>query len=157
MASINKVILIGRLGRDPELHVSALTDAAAAVFSLATSETWKDKATGEKQERTEWHRVVAWGWVANICAKYLKKGSLVYVEGKLRTNTYERDGVKHSKTEVIAEEVEFLGGRGDSQPADDTPKLVATKQSIESLGEHLKALCNPADATPKGDDDDIPF
>ena len=129
MANINKVILIGRLGRDPELRK---TTAGGAVvnFSLATSETWKDKTTGEKQERTEWHRVVVWGRLAEICAEYLTKGSAAYVEGKLRTSTYERDGVKHSKTEVIADEVKFLGGRGDSQPAD---------------------------ATPKGDDDDIPF
>ena len=157
MANINKVILIGRLGRDPELHVSALTDAAAAVFSLATSETWKDKTTGEKQERTEWHRLVVWGRLAEICAEYLTKGSAAYVEGKLQTSSYERDGIKHYKTEIIAQDVKFIGGRGDSQPADDTPKLVAAKQSIESLGEQLKALCNPADATPKGDDDDIPF
>ncbi|MFT4721492.1 MAG: single-strand DNA-binding protein [Candidatus Azotimanducaceae bacterium] len=109
---INKVILVGNLGNDPETR-SMPNGGSVANISIATSESWKDKNTGQQQERTEWHRVVFFGRLAEIVAQYLKKGSSVYVEGSLRTNQWEKDGQKHYSTEVIANEMQMLGGRGD--------------------------------------------
>lgn len=115
MGSLNRVTLIGRLGADPELRY---TPASAAVcnFSVATSESWKDKGSGEKKEKTEWHRIVVWRELAELCSKYLAKGREVCIEGKLQTRTYEKDGQKHYATEVVAEKVVFLGsGNGERQ------------------------------------------
>jgi len=109
---INKVILVGNLGNDPETR-SMPNGGSVANISIATSESWKDKTTGDQQERTEWHKVVFFGKLAEIVAQYLKKGSSVYVEGSLRTNQWEKDGQKHYSTEVIASEMQMLGGRGD--------------------------------------------
>lgn len=107
---INKVILVGNLGADPETRY---TPGGAAITSIriATSEAWKDKQTGEQQERTEWHRVKFFGRLAEIAGEYLKKGSQVYIEGKLRTEEWEKDGVKRYSTDVIADEMQMLGGR----------------------------------------------
>jgi single-strand DNA-binding protein len=110
---INKVIIVGNLGRDPEVRY--MPDGTAVTnFSVATTETWKDKQTGEKKERTEWHRIVAWRSLGEICGKYLSKGRQVYVEGKLQTRSWEKDGVTHYMTEIVATDVQFLGGREDS-------------------------------------------
>ena len=109
---INKVILIGNLGNDPETR-SMPNGSSVTSISIATSESWKDKNTGAQQERTEWHKVVFFGKLAEIVAEYLKKGSSVYVEGSLRTNQWEKDGQKHYSTEIIASEMQMLGGRGD--------------------------------------------
>jgi single-strand DNA-binding protein len=113
MGSMNRVTLIGRLGADPELKY---TPASVAVcnFSLATSESWKDKS-GTKQEKTEWHRVVAFRELAETCGKYLAKGREVCIEGKLQTRNYEKDGQKHYMTEVVADRVVFLGSAGDKR------------------------------------------
>lgn len=109
MASINKVILIGNLGRDPEIRYTP-SGIAVANFSVATSEEWKDKETGEKQEHTEWHKVVAWKRLGEICGEYLRKGSPVYIEGKLQTRSWEdRDGKKRYTTEIIAQNMQMLG------------------------------------------------
>jgi single-strand DNA-binding protein len=118
MAGINKVIIVGNLGKDPEVTYVP-SGAAVAKFSVATSETWKDKTSGEKKERTEWHRIVAWDKLGEICGKYLSKGRQVYVEGKLQTHSYDdKEGVKRYVTEIIAQDVQFLGGKGDaSDPA----------------------------------------
>ncbi|RPJ72323.1 MAG: single-stranded DNA-binding protein [Desulfobacteraceae bacterium] len=117
MAGINKVIIVGNLGRDPEVSYIP-SGAAVAKFSVATSETWKDKSTGEKKERTEWHRIVAWDKLGEICGKYLAKGRQVYVEGKLQTRSYEdKDGVKRYVTEIVAQDVQFLGGRENQDSA----------------------------------------
>ena len=114
MAGINKVIIVGNLGKDPEVTYVP-SGAAVAKFSVATSETWKDKTSGEKKERTEWHRIVAWDKLGEICGKYLSKGRQVYVEGKLQTHSYDdKEVVKRYVTEIIAQEVQFLGGKGDS-------------------------------------------
>ena len=113
MAGINKVILVGRLGKDPEVRYTPSGDAVAN-FNIATSETWKDKNTGEKQERTEWHRIVAWRKLGEICGEYLSKGRQVYVEGKLQTRSWEKDGVTRYSTEIVASDVQFLGDRGSS-------------------------------------------
>ncbi|MEL6545738.1 MAG: single-stranded DNA-binding protein [Myxococcota bacterium] len=115
MAGVNKVILVGNLGQDPEVRYSASGNPVAN-FSIATSESWNDK-NGQRQERTEWHRIVAWGKLAELCGEYLGKGRQVYVEGKLQTRNWEdRDGNKRYTTEIIANQVTFLGGRGEASP-----------------------------------------
>ena len=111
MSGINKVILIGRLGSDPEVRYTP-SGVAVANFSVATSEEWKDKDSGEKKERTEWHRIVAWRRLGEICGEYLSKGKQVYVEGRLQTRSWEdRDGNKKYTTEIIANDIQFLGSR----------------------------------------------
>lgn len=115
MASVNKVILIGNLGRDPEMKYTQ-SGTAVANFSIATTETWKDKETGEKKEQTEWHKIVAWRRLGEICGEYLKKGSLVYIEGALQTRKWEdKEGNARYTTEVVAHKMQMLGGKGDSQ------------------------------------------
>ena len=105
MAGINKVILIGNLGNDPEVRYTPSGDAVAN-FSIATSEEWKDKNSGEKKERTEWHRIVAWRRLGEICGEYLSKGSKVYIEGRLQTRKWEdRDGNSRYTTEIVAREM----------------------------------------------------
>lgn len=112
MASVNKVILVGRLGKDP------IQSGPAVKFSVATSEKWKAK-DGQDQERTEWHNVTVWGKLADICKQYLAKGSQVYVEGKLQTDMYEKDGVKKYSTNIIANTVQFLS-KVQPQSAEDS-------------------------------------
>jgi single-strand DNA-binding protein len=109
MAGINKVILVGNLGKDPELRHTPQGQAVCN-FSIATSESWTDKG-GQKQERTEWHRIVVWGKLGELCAKYLTKGRQAYIEGKLQTRAWDdKDGQKRYTTEVVATTVQFLGG-----------------------------------------------
>jgi single-strand DNA-binding protein len=110
---VNKVILIGRLGADPEIRYTP-SGAEVATFRIATSESWTNKS-GEKEERTEWHRIVAWRGLAKICGEYLSKGKLVYVEGRLRTRSWEdRDGNKRTTTEIEASDMKMLGGVGEA-------------------------------------------
>ena len=108
---INKVILVGNLGADPETRYSA-NGTAVTKIRIATSEVWKDKQTGDQQERTEWHRITFFGRLAEIAGEYLRKGSQVYVEGKLQTSSYEKEGQTHYSTDIIANEMQMLGGRG---------------------------------------------
>lgn len=109
MAGVNKAILIGNLGRDPELRYTQSGQAVAS-FTLATSESWTDKS-GERKERTEWHRISAWGKVGELCAQYLSKGRTVYVEGRIQTRDWEdKEGNKRQTTEINAQTVQFLGG-----------------------------------------------
>ena len=109
---VNKVILVGNLGRDPEVRYSA-NGAAVANVTIATTEQWKDRNSGENQERTEWHRVVFWGRLAEVVGEYLKKGSQVYVEGKLQTRKWQdQSGQDKYTTEVVASDMQMLGGRG---------------------------------------------
>lgn len=112
---VNKVILVGNLGSDPESRHIPSSGNLVVNVSIATSETWRDKATGEQKERTEWHRVAFFGKLAEIAAEYLLKGSQVYVEGKLRTRSWEKDGETRYATEVIADEMKMLGGRPGSE------------------------------------------
>jgi single-strand DNA-binding protein len=135
---INKVILIGNLGADPETRYMP-SGSAVTNLRLATSESWKDKTSGEQQERTEWHRVAMFGRLAEIAAEYLRKGSQVYIEGSLRTRKWQdKDGNDRWSTEVVADEMQMLGGRAEaSAPARSAPAAVAES----------------ADAF----DDDIPF
>lgn len=119
---INKVILIGNLGKDPEVRYMPNGDAAANV-SLATSESWKDKQTGEKQERTEWHNVAFFGRLAEIAGEYLKKGAKVYIEGSLRTRKWQdKNGQDRYTTEIIASEMQMLDGRSDGGNVGDFEK-----------------------------------
>lgn len=112
MAGINKVILIGNLGRDPELRYTQ-SGSAVANLSVATTRAYTNSRTNERVEETEWHRVVVWGKQAEHCNQYLAKGRQVYVEGRLQTRNYEdKDGIKRYSTEVVADTVQFLGGRG---------------------------------------------
>lgn len=119
MAGVNKVIIIGNLGQDPEVRYTASGNPVAN-FSVATSEQWNDK-NGQRQERTEWHRIVAWGKLAELCGEYLSKGRQCYVEGKLQTRNWEdRDGHKRYTTEIVANQVTFLGGGGGSSGGGST-------------------------------------
>ena len=121
MSGLNKVMLIGRLGRDPEVRYTP-DGLAIANFSIATSEDWKDKATGEQKERTEWHRIVAFRKLGEICGEYLSKGKQVYIEGRLQTRSWEKDGITRYITEIIASDVQFLGVK-DSGNSDDSPLI----------------------------------
>ena len=147
MAGVNKVILLGNLGRDPELRYTQ-GGQAVANFTLATSENWNDK-NGERVERTEWHRVVVWGRVAELCSQYLSKGRSVYLEGRIQTREWEdKEGQKRYTTEVNAQTVQFLGNnRGESSEA--------------SGGGNTQSETMPADSTggggPPAAGDDIPF
>jgi len=117
MASVNKVILIGNLGRDPETRYLPNGDAVTSI-SVATTETWKDK-NGDKQEKTEWHRVSLFRRLGEIAGEYLKKGSQVYIEGRIEYREYEKDGQKRYSTDIIASEMKMLGSRqGSGEPAD---------------------------------------
>src|SRR3978361_1881549 len=117
MASVNKVILIGNLGADPEVRYMPSGDAVANL-RIATTENWKDKA-GEKQEKTEWHRVAFFGKLAEIAGEYLKKGSQVYVEGRLQTRKWQdKDGAEKYTTEIVADRMQMLGSRGGSGGGD---------------------------------------
>ena len=139
---INEVILIGNLGRDPEVRYAANGSAVANV-TMATSESWKDKNTGEKQERTEWHRVVFFGRLAEIASEYLKKGSQIFVEGRLQTRKWQdKDGNDRWSTEVIANEMQMLGGRPGSGAPAQSSAAAAPAGPPSGSGEF---------------DDDIPF
>lgn len=141
MKGVNKVILIGNVGKDPETRYSAGGTAIASV-SVATSEGWKDKQTGEKQERTEWHRVKFFGKLAEIVGEYVKKGSQVYVEGALRTDKYtDKQGVERYSTDIIASEMQMLGGRPEGA---QKPQRQERKPEPEQTGGGFE-------------DDDIPF
>ena len=116
MASVNKVILVGNLGRDPEMRYTASGEAICN-FSIACTENWKDKASGEKKEATEWHRCVAYGKLAEIIGQYVKKGSSLYVEGSIHTRKWtDKDGQDRYSTEIKVSEMKMLGGKQESQP-----------------------------------------
>lgn len=117
MAGVNKVIIIGNLGRDPEIRYSQ-QGLAIVNFPVATSEQWTDKNSGERQEKTEWHRIIAFGKPAETLEKYLKKGSQIYIEGRLQTRTYDKEGQTHYITEIVANNFQFLGSRSDRGPGD---------------------------------------
>ena len=121
--TINKVMLIGRLGADPQLRYTP-SGRASATFNLATNATWKDQ-DGQRQERTDWHRIVAWGKLAEIMGEWLKKGSMVYLEGRLQTRSYDdANSVKKYVTEVVVNDMEMLGGgssNNDSNPFPEEP------------------------------------
>ncbi|MHC4757225.1 MAG: single-stranded DNA-binding protein [Planctomycetota bacterium] len=149
---LNKVMLIGNLGKDPEIRY--LQDSTAvANFSIATSETWKDKNTGEKREETTWHNIVAWRRLAEICGEYLVKGKQVYVEGKLQTRSWEKeDGSIGYKTEVVISRMHMTGNRGGSnEDRDGFSQQTPPPQSGPPQGNAPSGKKYP------GQEDDIPF
>jgi single-strand DNA-binding protein len=148
VASVNKVILIGNLGKDPELRYTP-GGAAVANFSIATNERWKDKE-GNQQERTEWHNIVLWGRLAEIANDYLKKGSAVYIEGRLQTRSWEdRDGNKRYTTEIVGTQMQMLG----------RAEAGAGGRSAEAGSERNMGASPPSDEKKGSDevDDDLPF
>jgi single-strand DNA-binding protein len=160
---INKVILVGNLGADPETRYSA-GGSAICTIRIATSESWKDKQTGEQQERTEWHRVKFFGRLAEIAGEYLRKGSQVYVEGSLRTDKYtDKDGIERYTTDIVANEMQMLGSRGGGEGGggmrgDSGGGMRSAPRSAPERGGQ-RAQGQPqrqAEAEPF-DDDDIPF
>ena len=152
MSSVNKVILVGNLGRDPEMRYS--TDGSAiANVSIATTDSWKDKTTGERKDATEWHRVVFFGRLAEIVGGYLKKGSQVYIEGKLRTRKWQdKDGQDRYTTEINADSMQMLGGKASEHSDAQKPASAASNGFAQKPAAHQK---NPGSF----DDmqDDIPF
>ncbi len=130
-SGINKVILVGNLGKDPDMRYTAGGDAVANL-SIATSESWNDNQTGEKKEKTEWHRVVFFRRIAEVCGEYLKKGSSVYIEGSLRTRDWEDDqGNKRYTTEIIGREMQMLGGRRSEDNMDQSSQMNSSSPQPE--------------------------
>ena len=141
---VNKVILVGNLGQKPEMRYTA-TQTAVANLSIATTESWKDKESGENRDKTEWHRVVFFGSLAEIAEKYLDKGSSVYVEGKIQTRKWQdKDGNDRYTTEVLGNQLTMLGSRSSSDSSNQTDNSINTPFPDDDSGEGLS-------------DDDIPF
>ena len=141
---LNKVILIGNLGRDPETRYMTNGDAVCN-FSVATSESWTDRNSGQRQERTEWHNIVLYRKLAEIAAQYLKKGSKVYLEGKIQSRKYtDKQGVERTAYEIVCSEMKMLGGKAEGAEMQNTPPPPAQQQTAAPM--------------PKDDiDDDVPF
>ncbi len=156
---VNKVILVGTLGKDPEVRYSQ-AGAAMTSVSVATNESWKDKVTGEKQERTEWHRVKFFGRLAEIAGEYLKKGGQVYIEGSLRTEKYtDKQGVEKYSTDIIADEMMLLGGKGEGG-GERAERGERPQRSAPSYGGGDSGRGGGSSAPNRVDDfpdDDIPF
>lgn len=153
MASINKVILVGNLGKDPELKYMPSGDAVTN-FSIATTDKYKDKQTGEPKEITEWHRISVFQKLAEICAQYLKKGSQVYIEGRIRTRKWtDSAGIEKYSTEIVAEKMQILGNKPAGQASQDT------SAADYAAAKGNQAPTNPPSATSTlgAMDDDIPF
>ncbi|MDH4430914.1 single-stranded DNA-binding protein [Pseudomonas shirazica] len=157
---VNKVILVGTCGQDPEVRYLPNGNAVTNL-SLATSEAWTDKQTGQKVEKTEWHRVVLFGKVAEIAGEYLRKGSQCYIEGKLKTREWEKDGIKRYSTEVhvdINGTMQLLGGRPDSQGGGQQQQRQPQQQRQQPHQHQRQAPQQSQQAAPPDDfDDDIPF
>jgi single-strand DNA-binding protein len=144
MASVNKAILVGRLGKDPEIR-STPSGTSVAKFSIATDDRYTDK-NGEKQERTEWHNITAWGKLAEICGQYLRKGKLVYIEGSIRTDSWDdkETGQKKYRTEIVANQMQMLDRKGDENGGGGAYAGAARKGSSNT-------------ATQVEEDDEVPF
>ncbi len=160
--SVNKAILVGRLGRDPETRYTS-GGQAVANFTLATDETFKDRS-GERQKRTEWHRVVLWGKLAEIAQQYLKKGQLVYIEGRIQSRQWEdkRDGQKRTTTEIVANVMRMLGSRADGAAAGASagPSAGGGMAHARSADADFDVSGPPMEDSPAGpeiSDEDIPF
>ena len=144
--SVNKVILVGRLGKDPELRYTP-SGAAVCTFSLATTETYKDR-DGNRQEKTEWHNIVVWRQLAEVCGKFLHKGKQVYLEGKIQTRSYDdRDGNKRYVTEIVVDQMQMLGSRSDGQGQSSSAGYPPEPQGGGGMSN--EPVFNP--------DDEIPF
>lgn len=152
MAGVNKVIIVGNLGNDPEVRFSN-NGAAIANISVATSDSWKDKTTGERQEKTEWHRITLFNRLGEVAGEYLKKGSKVYIEGKLQTRKWQdQQGNDRYSTDIIADQMQMLDGRGDQGGSNQGGYQKPSQPQPGNQGE------KPAPKDPATDfDDDIPF
>jgi single-strand DNA-binding protein len=156
MASVNKVILIGNLGRDPETRYMPSGDAIVNL-ALATTDSWKDK-NGEKQEKTEWHRVVIFGKLAEIAAEYLKKGSQVYFEGSLKTRKWtNKEGHEQYTTEIVADKMQMLGSRSGSARMDDDGSSSAPRTTARPAAPPASPPAGKSSGGFDDLDDDIPF
>ncbi len=154
MASVNKVILIGNLGRDPEVRYTPNGESITNI-NIATTDTWKDKATGEKKEATEWHRVVFFGRLAEIAGQYLKKGRQVYVEGNLRTRKWQdKEGQERYTTEIVANEMKMLGSR---EGMSDAPPRESGGGAGAGAANRPAPAAQPAAGNFNDFEDDIPF
>lgn len=150
MASVNKVILVGNLGSDPEVRATA-GGQCVANFSIATNERWTNKKTGQPEERTEWHKIVVWGRLAELSRDYLSKGRTVYIEGRLQTRKWEdKQGVVKYTTEVVAQVMQFLGS-GQGREASHTTTAVGAEESGAPLPQ------GDSGPPPFGSEEDIPF
>lgn len=155
MSGINKVIIIGNCGKDPEVRTLPGGDTVTTL-SVATSESWTDKATAQKQERTEWHRVVFFKRLAEIAGEYLRKGSKVYVEGSLRTRKWQdKDGADRYTTEIVAREMQMLGGQTERGPANGAGNRPADDRQQQQANQASQRFQEPA--PPMDFDDEIPF
>ena len=147
MRGVNRAIIVGTLGKDPEIRYTA-GGSAVVNFSVATNETWKDKNTGEQVEKTEWHRIVMFGKLAEIAGEYLKKGAQVYLEGKIQTRKWQgQDGQDRYTTEILANEMQMLGGRGGNDGG----------QTDRPQRPQRQPVAQQQDMVPDGGFDDIPF
>ncbi|MBV6641606.1 MAG: single-stranded DNA-binding protein [Cyclobacteriaceae bacterium] len=147
MSGVNKVIIVGRLGKEPEVrHLE--NGASVANFPVATSEVYKDRNTGERKEQTEWHNVVLWRGLADVAEKYLKKGDMVYVEGKLRTRSWEKEGITRYTTEIVGDNMTMLGNSGGGQASGGSPQSQDRYQESES---------QPVNQSQEDATDDLPF
>ena len=155
---VNKVILIGNLGADPETRYTA-NGQAITTIRIATTDSWTDKQSGQKQERTEWHRVKMWGRLAEIAGEYLKKGRQVYIEGRLQTDKYtDKEGIERYTTDVIANDMQMIGGTGERGSDMGAPRERPQRSGAPAgAGRAAPAAAGPAVADQAFDEDDIPF
>lgn len=157
--SLNKVMLLGRLGQEPELRYTP-SGQAVCNFSMATSEAWTDKS-GQKQERTEWHRVVVWGKMGELCNQYLSKGRQALIEGSLQTRSWEaKDGSKRYTTEIVAKNVQFIGGRADAGAGQGMNQDQGYGSFDQSQGQNNNSMIDQDYSIPQDSNftaDDIPF
>ena len=149
MSGVNKVILVGRLGKDPEVR-NLENGVTVTNFSVATSESYKDKTTGDRKEVTEWHNIVLWRGLADIAAKYLHKGDMVYIEGKLRTRSWEKEGVTRYTTEIVGDNMTMLSPKSGGGGGDYSSKST-------SLGSPADTTSSAQQPTADHTSDDLPF
>lgn len=152
MSGVNKVIIVGRLGKDPEVrHLES--GASVANFPVATSETYKDRNTGERKEQTEWHNVVLWRGLADVAEKYLNKGEMVYIEGKLRTRSWEKDGITRYTTEIVGDNMTMLSPKGSN----DGGQMGGSNYATPTEKNENVASTPAGDIALEDESDDLPF
>jgi single-strand DNA-binding protein len=151
MSGVNKVILVGRLGKDPEVR-NLENGATVANFTMATSETYKDKTTGDRKEITEWHNIVLWRGLADVAARYLHKGDMIYVEGKLRTRSWEKEGVTRYTTEIVGDNMTMLSTKGANPGGGERAAAAAPQYSGAAQANEGFKPADDSSAT-----DDLPF
>ena len=157
MAGVNKVILVGHLGKDPEVKTLE-NGAKVANFSLATTESYKDRNSGERVDNTEWHNIVVWRGLADVAERFLKKGSLIYIEGKLQTRSYEKDGITRYSTDILARELTMLGKKGDNPGAQQGGYNPPAQQQQQQQQQGITASTpTKFESSPADDVDDLPF